>query len=149
MNRLLLLNKKLLLLILLSISIIFLLTIILNNTNSSFEQRSIEEKNPNFDIINPSFTINNNKQTISVKAKRGNFLSKELILLEENVIFQSPQFKLLTNKVIFNQSNQTAKSTEISKFQSDKTTVISEGFEITENGDIIFFQGKTTLKLNK
>ena len=33
-----------------------------------------ESKGPNFDILNPSFTINN-KQKISVKAERGNFIS--------------------------------------------------------------------------
>ena len=135
--------------ILLGVSLIFLFTIISVNIDSSLEKIVIKEEGPNFDIINPSFTINNKKQKISVKAKRGNFLTNELILLENNVIFKSSQFKLTTDKVIFNQKNQTAKSSVDSKFQSDGTTILSEGFEITENGDIIFFDGKTTLRLYK
>ena len=149
MNRLLQLNRKLLLFILLGISLILVFTIISTHINSSFEKIIVEEEDPNFDIINPSFTINNNKQKISVKAKKGNFITNDLILLENNVIFKSPQFRLSTDKVIFNQKNQTAKSTEDSKFQSDGTTIFSEGFEINQNGDIIFFNGKTTLKLYK
>ena len=47
----------------------------------------IKEKNeksqgPNFDIINPSFTINN-KQKISIKAEKGNFITDQKILLEK------------------------------------------------------------------
>ena len=149
MNILLQVNKKLLLFILLGVSLIFLFTIISINIDSSLEKIVIKEEDPNFDIINPSFTINNKKQKISVKAKRGNFLTDKLILLEKDVIFQSSKFKLLTDKVIFNQENETAKSTEASKFQSDGTTIFSEGFEISKNGDIIFFNGQTTLKINK
>ena len=149
MNILLQVNKKLLLFILLGVSLIFLFTIISINIDSSLEKIVIKEEDPNFDIINPSFTINNKKQKISVKAKRGNFLTNEVILLENNVIFKSPQFMLTSEKVIFNQKNQTAKSSVDSKFQSDGTTILSEGFEITENGDIIFFDGKTTLRLYK
>ena len=52
-------------------------------------------------------------------------------------------------KVIFNQKNQTAKSKDASNFQSDGTSILSEGFEITEDGDIIFFNGKTKLRLYK
>ena len=149
MNRLLQLNKKILLFAFLAISLIFIVIIILNNIDSSLEKIVIDKESSSFDIINPSFTINNNKQKISVKAKRGNFLTDKLILLEKDVIFQSSKFKLLTDKVIFNQENETAKSTEASKFQSDGTTIFSEGFEISKNGDIIFFNGQTTLKINK
>ena len=105
-------------------------------------------KGPNFDIINPSFTINNQRK-ISVKAERGNFISDQKILLENNVIFKSSKFKLKTNKAMFNKTNQTAKSEEISEFSSKKTSIVSEGFEIVENGNVIFFNGKTKLSLNK
>ena len=106
-----------------------------------------KSQDPNFDIINPSFIINN-KQKISVKAERGNFISEQKILLEKNVVFKSSKFKLQTNKVVYNRKNQTAKSKESSKFQSDGTIIVSEGFEITDNGNIIFFNGKTKLNLN-
>ena len=100
-------------------------------------------------MANPSFTINNSGEKISVKAKRGKFLSKNLILLEGNVVFKSTQFKLLTDRVTFNQKNQTAESTETSEFQSEGTYILSEGFKITKNGDIILFNGKTILILDK
>ena len=149
MNKLLQLNKKILLLILFAISIIFIFTIIFNNTESPLENITKIETTGNFDIINPSFTINSNKEKISVKAKRGNFISKDVILLENEVIFHSPQFILSSNMVIFNQKKQTAKSSEPSVFQSKGTKISSEGFEITKNGDIILFNGKSILILEK
>ena len=85
---------------------------------------------------------------ISVKAKRGNFISDHKILLENNVIIKSSKFKLKTSKMTFNQSSQTAESKEVSRFQSKGTIIISEGFEITENGNIIFFNGRTKLNLD-
>ena len=148
MNRLLQVNKKLLLFILLGTIIILIVTVISKNTYISVNKIADKSKGPNFDIINPSFIINN-KQKISVKAKRGNFISDQKILLENNVIFKSSRFKLQTNKAIYNKLDQTAKSKEASKFQSEGTMIVSEGFEITENGNIIFFNGKTKLNLNK
>ncbi len=115
----------------------------------ALEEVISNEENTSFDIANPSFTINNEGKKISVKAKKGKFLNKNLILLENEVIFKSKQFRLLTNKVTFNQKNQTAESKQSSKFHSDGTTIVSEGFKITEHGDIILFNGKTILILNK
>ena len=65
------------------------------------------------------------------------------------LLSKSEKFKLSTNKVTFNQNNQTAESKENSIFESAGTTIRSEGFEITDNGDIILFNGKTILVLNK
>ena len=148
MNRLLLVSKKLLILIIFGVIIVFIATIILNNTNISLDEKIKESKGPNFDILNPSFTINN-KQKISVKAERGNFISDKKILLENNVIFKSSKFKLQTNKAVYNQIDQTANSKESTKFQSEGTIILSEGFKINENGNIIFFNGKTKLNLIK
>ena len=122
--------------------------IVVNNLQNPLKQSILNEEKSSFDISNPSFTINNGGGKISVKAKKGKFLSKNLILLEDNVVFKSTQFKLLTDKVTFNQKNQTAESNHFSKFESDNTEVISEGFRITNNGDIILFDGKTILTLN-
>ena len=127
---------------------IFITTLILNHTNIPLNEKVKESKSPNFDILNPSFTINN-KQKISVKAERGNFISDRKILLENNVIFKSSKFKLQTNKAIYDKTNQTANSKESTKFQSEGTIILSEGFEIIENGNIIFFNGKTKLNLIK
>ena len=122
--------------------------IVVNNLQNPLKQSILNEEKSSFDISNPSFTINNGGGKISVKAKKGKFLSKNLILLEDKVVFKSTQFKLLTDKVTFNQKNQTAESNHSSIFESDNTEVISEGFRITNNGDIILFDGKTTLTLN-
>ena len=148
MNRLLQINKKLLFFIFIGTILIFTLTIVSNGTYISSEETVHKSERPSFDIINPSFTINN-KQKISVKAERGNFLSDHEILLEKNVIFKSSDFQLQTNKAKFNKSDQTAQSEELSKFQSEKTIIVSEGFKIIENGNIIFFNGKTKLNLKK
>jgi len=147
LNKLLHVSKNLLLFILLAIILIFIITTILNNTKVPSNETVQKSKEPNFDIINPSFTINN-EQKISVKAKRGNFISDQKILLENNVIIKSSKFKLKTSKMTFNQHNQTAESKELSRFQSKGTVIVSEGFEITENGNKIFFNGKTKLNLN-
>ena len=149
MNKLLQVNKKLLLFLLLVIIIIFIVTILLNKTDISLNQ-TVKKKStgPNFDIINPSFTINN-KQKISVKAEKGNFISDQKILLENNVMFKSSKFKIQTNKAIYNKLNQEVNSNELTRFQSEGTMIISEGFEITENGNIIFFNGRTKLNLDK
>ena len=148
MNKLLHVSKKLLLFIIVGAIIIFVATIIFTNTDISLNENVKESKGPNFDILNPSFTINN-KQKISVKAERGNFISDKKILLENNVIFKSSKFKLQTNKAVYNQIDQTANSKESTKFQSEGTIILSEGFKINENGNIIFFNGKTKLNLIK
>jgi len=137
-----------LLFIIFGVITIFIATIILNHTSMPLNEEVKESKGPNFDILNPSFTINN-KQKISVKAERGNFISDRKVLLENNVIFKSSKFKLQTNKAIYDKTNQTANSKESTKFQSEGTIILSEGFEIIENGNIIFFNGKTKLNLIK
>ena len=121
---------------------------ILNNLKTPLKETILNEEKSSFDISNPSFTINNGGEKISVKAKKGKFLDNNLILLEDNVVFKSTKFKLFTDKVTFHQKNQTAESKHSSKFESDNTKVISEGFRITNSGDIILFDGKTILTLN-
>jgi len=125
---------------------VFFITIILSNSNMQIKEKIEKSQGPNFDIINPSFTINN-KQKISIKAEKGNFITNQKILLEKNVVFKSSKFNLQTDKAMFNKKDQTAKSEDQTRFQSKKTTIISEGFEITENGNIIFFNGKSKLNI--
>ena len=121
---------------------------ILSNLKTPLKEAILNEEKSSFDISNPSFTINNGGEKISVKAKKGKFLDSNLILLEDNVVFKSTKFKLFTDKVTFHQKNQTAESKHSSKFESDNTEVMSEGFRITNSGDIILFDGKTILTLN-
>ena len=101
----------------------------------------------NADITKPKFTINGNNQEIAITAKEGDFISVDEILLKKNVIFQSNKFKIFTDKVIFNKKKFIATSSEKSKFISKNTSIVSNGFDIVDNGNIINFKGKTKLTL--
>ena len=103
---------------------------------------------PKFDILNPSFTINSDNEKISVKANKGNFINKDLILLKKNVSFVSDKFEIYTEEVTFNKIEQTANSSTNSQFISEGTLIKSEGFSILQQGDIILFDGKTSIILN-
>ena len=149
MNKLLQLNKNTLIIILFLISLFILSSIVIKKTNKSYEVVIVDDTQSSFDMVNPRFTINNEKEKISVKAKNGNFIGRNIILLENDVLFKSINFQLSSNKVFFNQKDATAESDEFSVFKSDGTIIKSEGFKITENGDIILFNGKTILILNK
>lgn len=99
------------------------------------------------DIIRPKFSISGKKSEIYITAKNGNFLSEEKILLENNVKFKSKEFQLISDNVIFDRKNFIATSENKSEFSSKNTSIISAGFDITENGNIINFKGQTILKI--
>ena len=101
----------------------------------------------NADITKPKFTINGNNQEIAITAKEGDFISVDEILLKKNVVFQSNKFKIFTDKVIFNKKKLIATSSEKSKFISKNTSIVSNGFDITDYGNIIILKGRTTLTL--
>ena len=149
MNNFLKINKKTLLILLIFLSVIFLATVLFKQVNLTLIEEDILSIDPKFDIINPSFTINNEKEKISVSANNGNFLNNNKILLKNNVFFKSSNFTILSDEVIFDKKNQTAVSESSSKFKSEGTEIISEGFSISENGDIILFNGKTSLILKQ
>ena len=102
-----------------------------------------------FDILNPKFTINNKNEIITVQAKKGNFLNKNNILLQNDVVFKSDKFKIYSSKVFFDKKNQTAYSKKNSTFISKGTTIESKGFEIMDKGNTIQFNGKTKIILLK
>ena len=116
---------------------------------SGLELPAIPAIDQKFDIVNPSFTINNAKEKITVTADKGNFLNNNKIFLKNNVFFKSSNFTLLSDEVTYDKKNETAVSNSASKFESEKTEIISEGFSITEKGDIILFNGKTSLILKQ
>ena len=148
MNFLLSLNKKLFL-IFSFVFIIFILFFFLLNfietIDNSENKISINEKTS--DISEPKFSINSKEQKISVTAKQGNFLTKDEIVLEKNVIFQSNKFKIYTDNVVFNKKTLVASSQDKSTFISNNTLIDSAGFDIIENGNILNFKGKTKLVL--
>ena len=130
-------------------STIFVLTILIkrvNLTKIEVEELSID---PKFDIINPNFTINNEKEKIIVTANNGNFLNNNQILLKNNVFFKSSNFQIFSDEVLFNKKDQTAVSTSNSIFTSEGTEINSQGFSIVEQGNIILFNGKTSLVLTE
>ena len=148
MNFLLSLNKKIFL-IFSFIFIIFILSFFLLNiieTTDNFQKKIVINEKVS-DISEPKFSINSKEQKISVTAKEGNFLTKDEIVLEKNVVFKSNKFKIYTDNVIFNKKTLVASSQDKSKFISNNTSIDSAGFDIIENGNIINFKGKTKLVL--
>ena len=101
----------------------------------------------NSDITKPRFTINSENQKISISANEGNFLNKNEILLKNDVVFKSKKFTIFSDDVIFNKNQQTASSTQKSRFISSNTSILANGFEILDEGNKINFYGKTVIKL--
>ena len=148
MNFLLSLNKKVFLIIsfIFIFFILFIFSLNFFETNDNFENKFYINKKTS-DISEPKFSINSNKQKISVTANEGNFLTEDEIILEKNVIFKSNKFKIYTDNVVFNKKTLVASSQDESKFISNNTSIDSAGFDIIENGNIINFKGKTKLVL--
>ena len=116
------------------------------HSSYSFEKEIIIN-NKISDISKPKFSINSDKQKISVTAIEGNFITVDEISLEKNVIFKSNKFEIYTDNAIFNKKTLVASSKNKSKFVSSKTLIDSNGFDIIENGNIINFKGKTKITL--
>ena len=148
MNFLLSLNKKLLLifsfLIFLIISFLIFFTFI---KSKPLKQNNYVVDNNIADITKPKFSINSDNQKILVTANEGNFLTEHEIMLEKNVIFKSNKFEIFSDNVLFNKKNLVASSKDKSKFVSKNASIVSIGFDIIENGNIINFKGKTKLTL--
>jgi len=147
-------NKKILLIIifilglLISISLITYVKIKKTVENKIDLTISIAE-NTDYDILKPKFTINNEREIISVTANEGNIMDNNDILLKNNVLFKSKEFSIYSDNVTYNRDMQTADSNNKSIFISKKTKIISEGFNIIEQGKIIKFNGKSTIVLSK
>ena len=150
MNYLLQLNKSLVLIFLIFLTIISLVFFFVKDEILSKSKIKFDTISDNsFDILNPKFTINNANEIITIQAEKGNFLNKNNIVLENNVVFKSDKFKIYSSKVLFDKKNQTAYSKKNSTFISEGTTIESKGFEITDKGNTIQFNGKTKIMLLK
>ena len=150
MNYLLQLNKSLVLIFLIFLTIISLVFFFVKDEILSKSKIKFDTISDNsFDILNPKFTINNANEIITIQAEKGNFLNNNNIVLENNVVFKSDKFKIYSSKVLFDKKNQTAYSKKNSTFISEGTTIESKGFEITDKGNIIQFNGKTKIMLLK
>ena len=132
MNYLLQLNKSLVLIFLIFLTIISLIFFFVKDEIFSKSEIKFDTISDNsFDILNPKFTINNANEIITIQAEKGNFLNKN------------------SSKVFFDKKNQTAYSKKNSTFISEGTTIESKGFEITDKGNTIQFNGKTKIMLLK
>ena len=150
MNYLLQLNKSLVLIFLIFLTIISLIFFFVKDEIYSKSEIKFDTISDNsFDILNPKFTINNANEIITIQAEKGNFLNKNNIVLENDVVFKSNKFKIYSSKVFFDKKNQTAYSKKNSTFISEGTTIESKGFEITDKGNTIQFNGKTKIMLLK
>tara|TARA_B100000678_G_scaffold284594_1_gene286355 strand:- start:23 stop:475 length:453 start_codon:yes stop_codon:yes gene_type:complete len=150
LNYLLQLNKSLVLIFLIFLTIISLIFFFVKDEIFSKSEIKFDTISDNsFDILNPKFTINNANEIITIQAEKGNFLNKNNIVLENNVVFKSDKFKIYSSKVLFDKKNQTAYSKKNSTFISEGTTIESKGFEITDKGNTIQFNGKTKIILLK
>ena len=150
MNYLLQLNKSLVLIFLIFLTIISLIFFFVKDEIFSKSEINFDTISDNsFDILNPKVTINNANEIITIQAEKGNFLNKNNIVLENNVVFKSDKFKIYSSKVLFDKKNQTAYSKKNSTFISEGTTIESKGFEITDKGNTIQFNGKTKIMLLK
>ena len=150
MNYLLQLNKSLVLIFLIFLTIVSLIFFFVKDEIFSKSEIKFDTISDNSsDILNPKFTINNANEIITIQAEKGNFLNKNNILLENNVVFKSDKFKIYSSKVLFDKKNQTAYSKKNSTFISEGTTIESKGFEITDKGNTIQFNGKTKIMLLK
>ena len=146
MNYLLSLNKKTVLIL----SLIFITFVLLGFFFKYFQltlknNDFVEISSTKSDIIKPKFSINSESQKIAVTAKEGNFISENKILLKKDVIFRSKKFKIMSDDVVFDKKYLTANSSQKSKFIAKKTSIVSNGFEIFDNGNKINFNGKTIL----
>ena len=146
MNFLLSINKKNLFIFIILLAILIIIVFALNFVNNFESNIKINDiSKSTSDIVRPKFSITGAKNEISITAKNGNFISEEKILLENNVKFKSKDFQLVSDNVIFDRKNLEAKSNDKSKFLSKNTSITSAGFDIIENGNIIYFRGKTVL----
>jgi len=148
LNFLLSLNKTFFLIIsvVIFLIILFFVSIVYFKSQSITTSTVILDKQ-DADITKPKFVINSLTQKISVTANKGNFITDNEIMLQENVVFKSNKFKILSENVTFNKKNLVASSNDKSKFISNNASIDSIGFDIIENGSIINFKGKTKLVL--
>ena len=146
MNYFLFINRKLLLVLFFILIIIFLIFIYSKQVSINQNKIKIISKS-NVDISEPKFAINNETKKIYITAKEGNFLGKDKILLTDNVKFKSNDFSIETENVIFDRSKETAQSKTKSLFQTENTTISSDGFDINDKGNKIIFYGNSYILL--
>ena len=149
MNKILQINKKLIVIIFFILLTAIVFSIILKQNANNNNLLIDSTVNLTYDIIDPRFIINNDKQKIAVSANEGNFIDENKVLLKNNVTFKSKKFQIKSSEVFFDKYQETAFSEKNSEFKSNKTTINSKGFEIKDKGNTLYFNGKTKITLKK
>ncbi len=148
MNFFLHINKRLIFFLGLLILVLFILLILSKQFNYiTINPEKYISSISNVDIEQPKFFISNESKKIYITANEGNFLDDNKILLNKNVRFESNDFSIETEKVIFNRIEQTAKSNSKSLFTAENTTISSDGFNIIDKGGKIVFHGNSLVTL--
>ena len=148
MNFFLHINKRLIFFLGLLILVLFILLILSKQFNYiTISPEKYISSISNVDIEQPKFFISNESKKIYITANEGNFLDDNKILLNKNVRFESNDFSIETEKVIFNRIEQTAKSNSKSLFTAENTTISSDGFNIIDKGGKIVFHGNSLVTL--
>ena len=148
MNFFLHINKRLIFFLGLVILVLFILLILSKQFNYiTINPEKYISSISNVDIEQPKFFISNESKKIYITANEGNFLDDNKILLNKNVRFESNDFSIETEKVIFNRIEQTAKSNSKSLFTAENTTISSDGFNIIDKGGKIVFHGNSLVTL--
>jgi len=130
-------------LILFSILIIFLYTQYTKKNTTGLNNYDFEA-----DIINPKFIKEKlNDSNLEVIAKKASFIGENEILLEGNVRYSSDNFLLESDKVSFDKINFNASSNERTFFKSKKISIIAEGFNVEDQGNLVSFKGKSKLEI--
>ena len=142
MNFFLHINKRLIFFLGLLILVLFILLILSKQFNYiTINPEKYISSISNVDIEQPKFFISNESKKIYITANEGNFLDKNKILLKKNVRFKSNDFIIETERVIFNRNEQTAQSKNKTFFSAENTKISSDGFDIFDKGNKIFFYG--------
>lgn len=124
--------------------IIFFLYFQLNDKNSE----KIVEYKTEVNVINPRFIKEkSNNNNLEIIAKKARFLSKNEMFLEGEVKYSSKKFILESDKVNFDQINFDASSNQKTLFKSNNILIASEGFEVKDKGNKIFFKGKSYIEI--
>ena len=139
--------NQLLLISIFFIIILILFIIIYFQFNKKNSEKIINYK-VEVDIINPRFIKEkSNNNNLEIIAKKASFLSKNEMFLEGDVKFSSKKFILESDKVNFDQINFNASSNQKTLFKSNNILIASEGFEVKDKGNKIFFKGKSYIEI--
>ena len=102
-----------------------------------------------FDLEKPTGELKSGTEKFFVKGDKGVFYKNiQQLKIKGNVQFNDEQNMIFnTSEMYFDFKKEVLIGDQKVKGKKNNSIIISEGFKITNNGDKIFFTGKTKLKL--